>query len=74
MTRSMAPATRNQPGSPPRHQSTTGNPEPGDEQHGTWPRERLEKMDRRFVTQLERAIRRGDERPSTARADGPRHP
>jgi hypothetical protein len=30
-------------------------------------------MDRRFVAQVERAIRCGDERPPTARADGPRH-
>jgi hypothetical protein len=61
------------PGSPLRHLSTIGNPEPGDEQIGGWPRERLERMDRRFVARLERAIRRGEERSPTARANGPRH-
>jgi hypothetical protein len=60
------------PGSPLRHLSTIGNPEPGDEQHGAWPRERLEKMDRKFVARLERAIKRGDEQPPAARADDPR--
>jgi hypothetical protein len=59
----MTPATSNRPGSPLRHVSTIGNPEPGDEQHGDWPRERLEQMDRRFVARLERAIERGQEKP-----------
>jgi hypothetical protein len=35
--------------------------QPGDEQ-GTWPRERLIAMDRRFVERMERAIERGLER------------
>jgi hypothetical protein len=30
-------------------------------------------MDRRFIAQVERAIRRGDEQPLAARADGLRH-
>ena len=38
--------------------------EPGDEQHGAWPREELQKMDRRFVERRKRAIARGKERPS----------
>src|SRR5258708_9535915 len=46
------------PGSPLRHLSTIGNFEPGDERHGDWSRERLEKMDRRFLAQAEHAIPR----------------
>jgi hypothetical protein len=39
-------------GSPRRHYSTIGNPEPGDEQIGDWPRFKLEAMDRRFIARL----------------------
>jgi hypothetical protein len=46
-----------------RHESKIGDPEPDDAQ-GTWPREQLEAMDRRFVERVERAIKRGEERPS----------
>ena len=59
--------TDGRPGSPLRHLSTIGNPEPGDEQHGAWSRERLESMDRRFVERLERAIARGQERANGGR-------
>src|SRR5262249_28634014 len=41
-----------------------GSPEPGDEQEGAWPRERLEAM----VELLERAIERGEERPPMHRS------
>ena len=51
------------PGSPLRHHSTIGNPEPGDEQHGGWPPERLERMNERFVARVARAIERGQEKP-----------
>jgi hypothetical protein len=34
----------------------TQPPEPDDERHGTWPRERLLEMDQRFRERLERAI------------------
>jgi hypothetical protein len=44
-----------------RHESKIGDPEPDDAQ-GTWPREQLEAMDRRFVARVERAIRHGRER------------
>jgi hypothetical protein len=37
--------------------------EPGDEQQGTWPKEKLQKMDRRFAKRLKRAIACGKERP-----------
>jgi hypothetical protein len=37
--------------------------EPGDEQVGEWPRDRLVRMDARFVDAVERAIARGEERP-----------
>jgi hypothetical protein len=36
-----------------------GLPEPGDEQEGAWPRERLEQMDARFVERVEPAIASG---------------
>jgi hypothetical protein len=39
--------------------------EPGDER-GTWSRSRLERMDRRFVERLERAIAAGREHPDGA--------
>ena len=51
-------------GSPPRR-LRIGSPEPGDEQEGAWPRERLEAMGARFV---ERAIERGEERPPMHRS------
>src|SRR5262249_61323406 len=35
----------------------------GDEQEGAWPRERLKAMGARLVERLERAIKRGEERP-----------
>jgi hypothetical protein len=38
-------------GSPPRR-LRIGSPEPGDEQEGAWPRERLEKMDEKFRARL----------------------
>ena len=37
-------------------------PQPGDEVVGGWSRERLERMNRKFVDRLERAIARGEER------------
>jgi hypothetical protein len=58
-------------GQPPRRLNL-GAPEPGDEQGGAWPRERLEGMDARFVARLERAIGRGEERPPML--DQPRRP
>jgi hypothetical protein len=56
-----------QRGAPPRR-PRIGSPEPGDEQDGAWPRERLEAMDARFVERLERAIATGSERASAAQA------
>jgi hypothetical protein len=50
------------PGSPLRHLSTIGNPEPGDEQVGGWPRERLVSMDEKFRHALARAVASGKER------------
>jgi hypothetical protein len=44
-----------------RHESKIGDPEPDDAQ-GTWPREQLEAMDRRFVERVERAFENGSER------------
>jgi len=35
--------------------------QPGDEQEGAWPRERLLQMDERFTTRVQRAIQRGEE-------------
>jgi hypothetical protein len=35
--------------------------EPGDEQVGAWPRDALERMNRRFAERLERAIASGQE-------------
>jgi hypothetical protein len=40
-----------------------GEPEEGDEREGYWPRAQLEKMNARFVSQMERAIASGLERP-----------
>jgi hypothetical protein len=54
-------------GQPPRR-LYLGAPEPGDEQEGAWPRERLETVDARFVERLERAVRRGEERPPMHRS------
>jgi hypothetical protein len=53
--------------SPPRR-LRIGSPEPGDEQEGAWPRERLEAMGARFVERLERAIERAEERPPMHRS------
>ena len=50
-------------GLPPRR-LRIGSPEPGDEQEGAWPRERLEAM----VELLERAIERGEGRPPMHRS------
>ena len=36
-------------------------PQPGDEQIGEWGRERLERMDGRFISAVERALRSGQE-------------
>jgi len=54
-------------GQPPRR-LYLGAPEPGDKQEGAWPRERLETVDARFVERLERAVRRGEERPPMHRS------
>jgi hypothetical protein len=50
-----------------RHRSKVNEAQPGDEQ-ATWPRDRLQAMDRKFSERLEAAIERGDEhaRPSPA--------
>ena len=53
--------------SPPRR-LRIGSPEPGDQQEGAWPRERLEAMGARFVERLERAIEHGEERPPMHRS------
>src|SRR6516225_1872025 len=42
--------------------------EPGDEQHGGWPRAALMRMDARFCAAMERAIARGLERPPDGEA------
>jgi hypothetical protein len=41
-------------------------PQAGDERDGTWPREQLLAMNRRFVERVERAIRLGLERRENA--------
>ena len=44
--------------------NSKGTPfEPGDEVVGEWSRDRLVRMDARFVDAVERAIARGKERP-----------
>jgi hypothetical protein len=49
-----------------------GEQQPGDEQ-GAWSRERLERMNDRFVEQVEKAIKRGSEhRPEPAPPSRPR--
>jgi hypothetical protein len=44
-----------------RHLSRTGDSQPDDRQHRDWTRERLERMDARFRTAVERAIANGEE-------------
>jgi hypothetical protein len=51
-----------------RHESTTGDSEPADRQHGDWSRERLERMDEKFRAAVERAIANGEEQPSMHRS------
>jgi len=54
-------------GRPPhQHHSKQDSPQPYDDQIGVWPREQLERMDRRFVDRVERAIAAGDENPAAA--------
>ncbi len=43
-------------------------PEPGDQQHGDWPRERLLRMNARFVERVELAFVTGRERREAAAA------
>src|SRR5262245_34872791 len=43
-------------------------PQPGDQQIGGWSRERLERMDDRFVSAVERALRSGQEKRKAAGA------
>jgi len=43
-------------------------PEPGDQQHGDWPRERLLKMDERFCRRVELAFATGCETRQAAAA------
>jgi hypothetical protein len=45
-------------------------PTPGDAQQGKWSRQRLERMDSRFTTAVERALRNGRE---SQKAAGTRH-
>jgi hypothetical protein len=45
-----------------RDRSVNAPLEPGDEVNGYWTRERLEEMDRRFVSAVERAFATGYER------------
>jgi hypothetical protein len=40
--------------------------QPGDQQVGEWPRERLIKMDAKFCAAMERAFKRGHEQRSSA--------
>ena len=60
----------NKPGEPYLHGRDTP-PQPGDDQDGNWPRERLIRMDARFVERLERAIANGQERPAPVREPMP---
>jgi hypothetical protein len=53
-----------------RHESRIGDPTAADAQCGDWPRAELEKMDRRFVKRVERAIKRGGERRQAAAMNG----
>jgi hypothetical protein len=46
--------------------------EPADHQHGDWTRERLLKMDARFVERMQRAIAKGRENRELATAVGAR--
>jgi hypothetical protein len=48
-------------GSPLRHESFVGDPEPGDGQAGDWSREHLIEMDRQFRQRIERSIASGEE-------------
>ena len=41
-------------------------PQAGDQQVGEWSRERLERMDNRFVSAVRRALHRGTESPQAA--------
>jgi hypothetical protein len=43
--------------------------EPGDEQVGGWPRDRLVSMDEKFCRAVERAIERGTERAPSSTID-----
>ena len=43
-------------------------PEPDDQQFGDWPRERLLRVNERFIARLERAIAAGDESRQAAAA------
>jgi hypothetical protein len=52
-----------------RHESTTGDSEPADRQHGDWTRERLERMDEKF--RVGRAIKSGEERQPMHRSAEP---
>jgi hypothetical protein len=48
--------------SPLRHNSTTGEPQHDDAQHGEWTRQKLIRMDAEFRQRVERALRRGTEK------------
>ena len=45
-------------------------PQPGDQQVGEWTRERLERMDNRFVSAVKRALHRGAENRQAAGTTG----
>jgi hypothetical protein len=64
----MAKANGRPRGRPPHKNSKAALPMPGDEQYGDYSRERLLRMDSKFVARVERAFRNGGETQEAAGA------